>query len=179
MRLFAAIKPPFHITKQLMRLQKGVSGARWIEPDKLHLTLGFFGDVSDDYTEMLDHELATHGQTGFEVRLKGVGHFGTKEPRSLWAGADMSDELKALYKHCRRSARACKINMDSRDFRPHVTLAYIRGEPRLDRIIAFEKRNLDFKLKPFLVDEFFLISSQSRPGNSNLYRVEASYPLTG
>ncbi len=179
MRVFAAIKPPPSIIRKLVLLQKGVEDARWSDPDKLHITLGFFGDVANEKIEILDYELVQHGRTGFDVALSGAGHFGNKEPHAIWIGVDMSKDLRGLYKHCRRAARHAKIEMESRKFMPHVTLAYLKDGTPHAHIIAFEKRLAEFKLGPFLVDQFFLISSHQRKSGSNLYRVEASYPLLG
>lgn len=179
MKLFAAVRPNEKIVRQLTRLQKGVSGARWSGPEKLHITLGYFGDVDMDRAEILDAELAQLKMTSFNVSLSGAGHFGRTEPHAIWIGVDPSDELTRLNKHCRRAARRAKIDMDARTFQPHVTLAYLKPEPRIDRIIAFEKRLAQFQAGPFLVDEFHLYSSLSSQGKPNLYRQEASYPLIG
>jgi len=69
--------------------------------------------------------------------------------------------------------------MEKRNYKPHVTLAYMRAQSPLDRIIAFEKRLAGFNCKPFLVDEFFMFSSHRKARGSNIYRVEASYPMVG
>jgi len=179
MKLFAAIKLPYGVTRDLTRQQKGVSGARWSDPAKLHITLGFFGEVDDEHAEMLDTELGLIKMPGFDVKLAGAGHFGSKEPHAIWVGVEPSPELKQLNKACRRAARYAKIDMEVRNFLPHVTLAYMKRGAPLNRIIAFEQRLAQFKAGPFLVDEFFLISSHPKKRGSNLYREEASYPLLG
>lgn len=179
MKLFAAIKLPEAVTRDLVRTQKGVSGARWSDPEKLHITLGFFGEVDDEHAEMLDTELGHLKMGSFELSLSGAGHFGSKEPHAIWVGVNPSRELKALNKHCRRAARYAKIDMERRNFLPHVTLAYMKRAAPLDRIIAFEQRLARFKTKPFLVDEFFLMSSHQKKRGTNLYCKEASYPLVG
>ena len=179
MKLFAAIKLPEGVTRDLMRVQKGVAGARWSDSDKLHITLGFFGEVDADHAEMLDTELGHIKMVSFKVSLSGAGHFGSKKPHAIWIGVDPAPELKLLNKHCRRAARYAKVEMEARNFLPHVTLAYMKKAAPINRIIAFEQRLAKFKTKPFLVDEFFLMSSHQKKRGPNLYRTEASYPLLG
>ena len=58
LKLFAAIMLPQMIARDVIREQKGVSGARWVSEEKLHITLGFFGEVDPDHAELLDQELA-------------------------------------------------------------------------------------------------------------------------
>ena len=160
-------------------MQKGVSGARWSDPEKLHITLGYFGEVDDDRAEILDQELAALKMGSFQLELSGAGHFGSKEPHAIWVGVKPSPELTRLNKHCRRAARYAKIDMEKRNYLPHVTLAYLRPHAPLARIIAFEQRLAHFKTRPFMVDQFFLMSSHKKKRGANLYREEASYPLIG
>jgi len=179
MRLFTALKPSYKTLRAFRRMQKGVSGARWSDAGKLHITLGFYGDVSLDQAELLDQALGDIRQPGFDVAYKGVGHFGTARPHSLHVSVVPSDPLLALHRACLKAARRAEIDVDRRNYAPHVTLAYIRGEPRIDRIKAWEKNYNGFKLRPELVDEFCLYSSWPRERGGNLYRLEASYPLRG
>jgi len=184
-KLFAAIKLPPRLTRDISRVQRGVSGARWSDPEKLHITTAFFGEVDDDHAELLDYELARHPLPSFELELEGAGHFGSLEPHAIWLGVKESLALTRLHQHCKSSARRAGVKMEKRNYKPHVTLAYmnrsayLRDEGPLSRIIAFEKRLAQFNCKPFLVDEFFMFSSHRKARGSNLYRVEASYPMMG
>jgi len=179
MILFAAIKIPQDITRALSRLQKGVSGARWSAPEKFHITLGYFGDIDDDHAEVLDYELARIRMSGFELELSGAGHFGSSDPHAIWVGVTPHPALTMLHDHCRQSARRAKVDMEKRNYVPHVTLAYMKPFSPIDRVIAFEQRLSGFKTPPFLVDEFFLMSSHRRKDKPNKYYAEASYPLIG
>lgn len=179
MRLFAAIRPSHKTLRSLARMQKGVSGAKWSDADKLHITLAFFDDVSDEQAELLDARLGGIRQPGFDVNYRSVGHYGHDRPYNLHVGVPLSKELELLQNSCLRAARAVGINVERRDYRPHVTLAYIRGTPRIDRIVAWEKNYNGFKSGPDLMDEFMLYSSWPRERGGNLYRMEASYPLRG
>ncbi len=178
MILFAAINIPPSIAKDIARFQKGVSGARWRSTEQLHITLGYFGELTDERAEQLDEELARKSFPAFELCLKNGGHFGHNQPHSLWAGIEDESELASLNTHCKNAARRAGIIMEKRLYRPHVTMAYLRAGAPLERIIAFEKNMMArFKSRPFLVDQFELYSSNPQKSGGNLYRMEASYPL--
>lgn len=179
MRLFAAIFPSEKIIRQTVRLQKGVSGAKWVEASKLHITVCYFGEVDADTTEMLDWELGLIRQTGFDLQLNGIGHFGENPPHALWVAVNESSELSTLHLACAKAARKLDIRLEKRRYQPHMTVAYLKRDAKLDRIVAFKKNWAGFKPKPFLVDHFCLVSSWPRKSGPNLYRIEAQYPLLG
>jgi len=178
-RLFVAIRPPSNIINEVARLQKGVLGARWSDPVKLHITLGYLGDVDGERAETLDQHLAEIRQASFELSLSGTGHFGRNEPHSIWIGISENETLDRLHKAIRSAARHCGIEMEKRDYRPHLTLAYLGRPPDVKSIANWEHLYSGYKSNSFLVDEFFLYSSWRRPGRSNFYKPEASYPLLG
>ena len=179
MILFAAIKMQPRTVAALTRIQRGVSGARWSEPEKFHITVGYFGEVDEDHAEELDRELARLRLTSFELSIKGGNHFGKTEPHSLWAGVNPHPSLTRIHDHCRVAARRVGITMEKRKFTPHVTLAYLKKDASIDRVIKFEQRLAEFEAGPFLVDEFLLFSSWKKVRGPNVYRMEASYPLLG
>ena len=179
MKLFAAIYLPEKIAEDVVRQQKGVSGARWVSQEKLHITLGFFGDVDADHAELLDHELGKLRMGSFELQIRGGGHFGKTEPHAIWAGVPASAELNRLNQHCRHAARRADIQMEARKYTPHVTMAYMKPRSPLDRIVSFEQRLANWSTTPFLVDQFSLISSHPKARGANLYREEAVFPLLG
>jgi len=178
-KLFTAIKLPPRLTRQIERVQRGVSGARWSDVEKLHITTAYYGEIDDDHAELLDAELARHPLPSFDLQLEGAGHFGNLEPHAIWLGVKDSPSLLRLHEHCKSAARRAGIIMEKRNYLPHVTLAYLRSTTPLERVVAFEKRTSRFNCAPFLVDEMFLFSSHQKAKGANLYRVEASYPLLG
>ena len=179
MRLFSALRPSPKTLRALSRMQKGVSGAKWSELDKLHITLAYYGEVSLARAEMLDEKLGDIRQPGFDLTYSSVDHFGRDHPFNLHVCVDLSDELKQLHKACLRAGRLSGIELERRDYRPHVTMAYIRRQPRIDRIVTWEKNYNGFKAGPDLMDEFILYSSLPRERGGYIYRAEATYPLRG
>ena len=177
MKLFTALKLPPKLTAQISDVQRGVAGARWSPPEKFHITTAYYGEVDDDRAEALDFELARHPLPSFTLQLEGAGHFGHMEPHAIWLGVKESPELIRLHQHCKHAARRAGIQLEKRNYLPHVTLAYLKPITPLDRVVAFEKRLSRFNCAPFLVDEMLLFSSHRKARGGNLYREEASYPM--
>ncbi len=179
MILFAALLPPPGVAKAVRRIQKGVPGARWHPSEKLHITVGYFGEVSDTLAEELDEELARKPMPALELYLDGVGHFGRAEPHQLHCRLREDTGLSRLHQHCRRSARELRISMDARGFIPHLTLAYLKPFPDVLKIAKWEQKHAALEVGPFLIDRMVLMSSHRTKAGPNRYDVEASYPLLG
>src|SRR5262249_33200832 len=158
----------------LLELMKGVPGAKWRPRENLHLTLRFFGEISEPVAEDLDSEIeqAVRGITPFEVKLKGVGSFGGADPHALWIGAAGNPPLLQLAAACEKAARRVKLKPEAHKFTPHVTVAYLSGAP-LDRVQSFEQRLALLEAPPFGVGGFGLYSSVTRKSAPSLYRLEA------
>ena len=80
-----------------------------------------------------------------------------------------------LAARCETAARRAKLKADTRVWRPHVTLAYVRGaEPR--RVAAWIQGHNLLKSPAFRVSAFGLYSSW-RVGEQSRYQLERLYPL--
>lgn len=176
-RLFAALALPPEIAGGLAPRQTGIETARWRPPQSLHVTLRFFGDMPENLARDLDDELARlGGGGGFEIALQGVGAFGEgRDVHAIWAGVTESPALARLARACEGAARRVGLKPETRRYRPHVTLAYLRhADP--DEVARWVQANNLLKSPPIAVDRFGLYSShQSKEGS--FYRLEAEYPL--
>lgn len=175
-RLFAAVAVPDDIAQALARRQQGLEGARWRTAEQLHLTLRFFGEIREDRARDLDAELSTIGGGGFEIGLEGVGAFGEgPEIHTLWAGVAESPPLRRLAKACETAARRTGLKPETRNYRPHVTLAYLR-HPDPAKVAGWIQANNLLKSPPIRVERFGLYSSFLASDGAQ-YRLEAAYPL--
>ena len=176
-RLFAALPVPFDIAEGLARRQQGLPGARWTPPENLHVTLRFFGEVSEVVAADLDAQLATIAAAGFEVALQGVGAFGDADRvRAVWAGVADSGPLRRLAGKCETAAARCGLKPEARAYRPHVTLAYLKRsiEPRAAAWV--QGHNL-LHSPPWRVRAFGLYSSWLSSEGCR-YELERTYPLS-
>ncbi len=176
-RLFTAIEIPSAVRERLLRLRSPLPGARWIEPENLHITLRFAGDVDNLVASELASALSSIDTPAFEARLAGVGAFGGNAPRTIWAGIDAGPELDLLARANERAARNAGLAPEKRPFRAHVSLARLRNT-RPDAVARFLESKGALASEPFLVDRFVLMSARPNAGGGP-YVVEAAYPLAG
>lgn len=175
-RLFAAIAIPAEIGQALTRRQAGLEGARWRPAETLHVTLKFYGEIREDIARDLDAELAAIGGGGFDIALEGVGAFGEgPDIHAIWAGVAESAELRRVAKGCETAGRRAGLRAESRHYRPHVTLAYLRHADPV-KVAAWIQGNNLLKSPPIRVDRFGLYSSILGKEGSH-YRLEAEYQL--
>lgn len=178
MRLFVALSLPENLAEQLERMCLGLPGAAWIPPENFHLTLRFVGDADGRAAADLDAALSGVSGAPFELSLIGLGQFGDgRRTRSVWAGAQPSQELSALQSRIERAVQTAGFEPESRKFHPHVTLARFSANPGSKLRTYFAQHAL-FRTLPFQVTAFHLYSSHLGKGPP-VYTREASYPLAG
>ncbi|HET9159018.1 MAG TPA: RNA 2',3'-cyclic phosphodiesterase [Caulobacteraceae bacterium] len=175
-RLFAAIAIPDHIAQALAPLQSGVDGARWRPAEAFHITLRFVGDVAEDIADSVDEQLSGICAKPFDLALGGVGAFGEgRDLRAIWAGVQESEPLRRLAGKCESAVRRAGLKPETRNYAPHVTLAYLRGAGGGEIGAWIASHNL-LRTAPFRVDSFGLYSSWTGKAGAS-YRLEQSYTL--
>ena len=70
LRLFTAVPIPWDVAQTLKRRQTGLPGARWRPEEALHVTLAFYGEMSERQADDLAGELARIPVEPFEIVLK-------------------------------------------------------------------------------------------------------------
>lgn len=175
-RLFAALSVPSEIGEALIRRQHGLPGARWRPLEALHITLRFFGDLREDVATDLDEELSGVTGEALDLTLSGAGAFGEgREIHAVWAGVEAGPGLARLAGRCESAARRAGLKADTRNYLPHVTLAYLH-RPEPPDVAAWIQANNLLKSPPFRLDRFGLYSSW-RSSDGSRYRLEREYPL--
>jgi 2'-5' RNA ligase len=175
MRLFVALPMPDIVAQSLRLLQGGVPGARWHPRENLHLTLRFVGEVDGRQAADIDDALSAIRAPGFTLELSGVGTFGHRDPRQLWAGVRANDALTHLHRKIETAIQRIGLPPEPRKFTPHVTLARLKS-PRRDKLMEFLSTHALYTSVPFAVNAFALYQSTLTP-NGSLYTLERDYPL--
>ena len=120
-------------------LRAGLTGARWIDPENYHLTLRFIGDVDGATARDFESALGEIVAAPFELEVTGLGSFGGGKPRAIFAGIGRSQGLDALQRANERAAREAGLPPEGRNYKPHVTLARLKGA-RAELVAAYLQR---------------------------------------
>lgn len=174
-RLFIAVDLPEEVADQVARLCIGLPAIRWSDPDQLHLTVRFIGEVPHEAFYDIGQGLGRITLRPFELRLKGLGMFPPRgAPHTLWVGVADSDGLAQLKRRIDRIVDDAGVEPERRKFQPHVTLGRLRDAPPEQRLGSWLAGRSLFTSSSFVVSSFSLYTSHLRP-EGPLYAREASY----
>ncbi len=165
-RLFIGVDIPSNIASALRPLQAGVRGAKWRTEENCHLTLRFIGEINSSLERDIDIALGQISAPAFTLRLKGVGVFGKRRPRSLWAGIEGEGALMRLAAKIETTLQKIGIEPERRKYSPHVTLTYLSGA-RPAMVNDYLAAHTGFQSAAFDVTEFILYESFTGKGASH------------
>ena len=160
--LFIAIRPPEEVRDCLVDAMEGIEGARWIDEEKLHLTLRFVGEVERPAANDLAAALGRISAPPVTLSVDGVGHFDKRNrygarPRALWARVPRHGLLEELRLKVERACEAAGLGRETRRFTPHITLA--RLGPDVGEIGTWLARFGNLSVGPWQATEFILYES--------------------
>jgi 2'-5' RNA ligase len=135
LRLFIAVTIPPAVRQALANIRRPLeeSGApsslRWVRPDGIHLTLKFLGATDAGRVGAITSALedAAADTAAHELRIEGLGVFGGRRPRVLWAG--LGGDIDVINQCAARVHRELSVRdfaSEHRPFTPHLTLARMR-----------------------------------------------------
>jgi 2'-5' RNA ligase len=164
------------------RLAAGNVPAKWVEPENLHITLLFLGEVNS--RELPDIcatvERAARPTKPFAMTLAGAGAFPTpRRPRTLIVHiAEGGPELIALHDAIETPLLELGCyRREERPFRPHLTIGRVKGQPG-DEVGGIIKQFEGWQGGQSHVDEVLVLGSELRPQGPE-YTVFCSVPLRG
>ncbi|NOY11984.1 MAG: RNA 2',3'-cyclic phosphodiesterase [Archaeoglobi archaeon] len=166
MRLFVAIDISEELRKEfvpLIQLLSGYKGIKPVEPENLHITLKFLGEVNEARAELIRDRLRQIDFEPFEIEFRGIGYFPSQSyMRVVWVGVE-GEGIYSLAEKVEREMRKLGFRKD-KDFRAHLTVG------RVKRIDSEARARLARQLEEFsrdygrmLVDRFKLKKSTLTP----------------
>ncbi|CAN5802244.1 hypothetical protein BH18ACT11_BH18ACT11_02720 [soil metagenome] len=140
MRTFVAVFPPQEVREALFRAARDLPAShdfRLIGQEKIHLTLKFLGDITEDelnrVTQALERLSGRHKP--FEVSTSAFGAFPSRRrARILWAGLEAGASLlRTVAEDVEDLLEPVGFEREDRPYVPHLTLGRAKArQARLD-----------------------------------------------
>ncbi len=175
MRVFAALPLPAAVAglldSALAPARRARPELRWVSSTGFHVTLHFFGDVSEEGIAALrrafeDPELHA---PAIPTRLGKVGQFPPRgNPRVLWVGLERGEaEIRVYWSLFEKKITALGWTPDERGFSAHITIARA-GRARS----AALNPDPEIPTTDFLTEECVLFQSILGPGGAHYVPLE-------
>ncbi len=136
-RSFIAIELPAEVKQKMGELEARIRKQRefnckWVDPESIHLTLKFLGNVSSGMVSQLTDAMtaAVAGTAPFRLEVTGTGVFpNPQRVRVVWVGVKGDvDVLTALQRRLDKGLASLGFPPEDRPFSPHLTIARVRDE---------------------------------------------------
>ncbi len=165
LRCFIAVEMPREVIDEVEEIQKLVKNknffyGKFTEPENLHLTLKFLGEISEEKMQGVWDKLLTIRFSSFEVSLGNLGFFSKRAMRILWAKL-LGKQLWELQKAIDEKLTGLEFAKEER-FMSHITIARIKKVINREKFIYYVK-NLKHRPIKFEVKEFILKKSELTP----------------
>ena len=124
MRCFLAIDLSEKVKEELEKAKKEINhdGIKLVEKENLHLTLNFFGEISEEKTSEIKNKLRDFKFEKIDAKLGNIGFFPSLDYiRVVWISLEPNEKVKELAKLINE-----KLNSQDKNFESHITLARVK-----------------------------------------------------
>jgi 2'-5' RNA ligase len=188
MRCFIAIDIDEEIRNALGDLQQKLrnsvdvkrSDLKWVDPENMHLTLKFLGEIKDEKVAEVCNivKAVASRHKSFELDIESVGHFGGRSPKVLWVGTGKGGEnLLKLQEDIEESLASAGWPKEAREFAGHLTLCRIRHPAVGMKLAQVSEDYKDFKLGTISAGSVSVYQSELKPSGP-VYTVLGNYKLS-
>ncbi len=168
-RAFVAVPLPAGTQTYLAETGRGyeqrlpAGAVRWVQPERMHLTLRFLGDTPANKLAAIGEALDTVARTyrPFQLHVGRLGCFpNPRRPRVIWAGlAGAEKELAALKAAVDEALAPLGWPPERDKFRAHLTLGRVKHSERDIRL----EWGTPLEARPVPVQAIHLVESELRP----------------
>ncbi len=142
---------------------------RWVDPNKIHLTLMFLGDIREDQENRIAESLDRVSlPQSFPIYLAGMGCFPDAErARVLWVG--VQEGADGILSQIQVSIQNAMIDLgfrrDKKRFSPHLTIARIKKPVDGERMKSLINQHDTFKIEEIISEVVFMRSHLTSAGS--------------
>ncbi len=163
------------------RLRPAASTVKWVDPQQLHMTLKFLGELQLSRSAAVCDAVAAAVAAipSFSLAVRGLGAFPhARRPSTLWIGAgDGAEKIVALQAAVAAALADLGFRPESRQFRPHFTIGRVRrGGPPPPALRDQLREEAEFDGGAMAVTEAVVFSSELTP-TGPIYSTLGRLPL--
>ncbi len=169
-RSFLAIELPKPILRKIEEVEAELRSAhadvRWVSPEKIHLTLKFFGNIEESRIDSIfkSIEESVRSTPPFSLKVRGVGAFPSmKSPRVIWLGLIDGQSLTSLQGRIETQLGKIGFEPEDRPFQPHLTLGRMKSSRGKDELGRRMEKHKEEDFGDFQVDRVIFFKSDLRP----------------
>ncbi|HMC65603.1 MAG TPA: RNA 2',3'-cyclic phosphodiesterase [Gemmataceae bacterium] len=172
-RTFVAVDLDKSIRDRTVALQEALARSgtevKWVEPENLHVTLLFLGEVEDRTVpavcRVVVDEAAKHAAFAMSVETAGC-YPSPRRPRVLWVGLGRgAQELCALHDALEPPLLELGCyRREERQYSPHITLGRVKSDRPTDKLSAALATYAGWKCGEGNVSEVLVLSSKLGSG---------------
>jgi len=124
MRLFIAIEFNGKVKDSIYATVQDLKGyaarGNFTMRENLHLTIVFIGETTKTNEIKLGMDKVNVGQ--FQLSIRGLGKFPKGNKDIYWLGVEKNNTLSILYNQLYKELQENGLQLESREFKPHLTL---------------------------------------------------------
>ena len=170
-RSFLAIELPKLILRKIEEVQRDLrstrADVRWVNPEKIHLTLKFFGNIEESRIDPIFNSIEepTRNTLPFSIKVSGVGAFPhLKNPRVIWMGLVDGREVLILFqKQIETQLEKIGFQPEDRPFHPHLTLGRMKSSRGKEEMVERMEKHREEEFGDFQVERVILFKSDLKP----------------
>jgi 2'-5' RNA ligase len=156
------------INNIINEFKKTNANIKYVVPENMHLTLKFFGNVSEDMLPKLENVInnVLKNFTEFKLKIEGLGTFpNSNNIKVIWVGIDDNSDLKLLKE--KLDVEFTKLGFKKeRDYKSHLTIGRMKNSKNKKAVQNTLKENNEVFIGELLVNKIFLKKSTLTPKGS-------------
>jgi 2'-5' RNA ligase len=168
-RAFLAVEVDKSLINKIIEIQEIFklidAPVKFVEPENLHFTIKFFGDVNEEKIEEIKDIITKKvvNFSPFEILINGIGVFPSlRYIRVLWLGAENFDSFSKLQMEL--DSEFIKIGFEKeRNYVPHLTIGRLKGSGNKDELVRKIEELNNIDVGKTTIDRLILKKSELTP----------------
>ena len=156
MRCFISINIPKEVAQDIRKVQEGLPEfyGKKTEPENLHLTLKFLGEISEEKVEEVKKKLKEIKFENFEGEIKYSGFFDNQKYGVIWLNLSNCNEIQKIV-----DDKLKDLFEPERRFMSHLTIARVKNIKDKKKF-SDDLKKIKMPETKFNVDKFYLMKSE-------------------